>query len=87
MDDILRILSIDPLPHEFNGPFVRLILEESHDGFENGRLSGAIGSKDGDDLPLLNFEGDPPDRHNQTIERLYIFNLKQCFSPLIPPLP
>jgi hypothetical protein len=80
MDDLLGILSINPLTEKFDGSLIGLVFQKSHNRFEDRGLSCAVGSQDGNDLPFLNLQGDPPDRHDEPIKGLDVFYFKQSFT-------
>ena len=55
------------------GHLALMDVEQAGDGAKRGRLAGAVGAEQGDDLPIRDLEGDPAqNQHNVVVDDLEV---------------
>ena len=84
--DLVRVLPVDPLPHELDGALFRLLLleivEKAHDRLEGRRFPRPVGAQKGHDVALLDLEGDAVQGADQVVPGFDVVHLQhQSSSP------
>ena len=81
-NDLFGFQAVDLLPVKPDCPFVRLIVQVSHYGFQRGTLTCAVRAEYGPDLTLFNLERETSDHHDFAVVNLYVFRFKHSHCRL-----
>src|SRR5476651_2348154 len=76
--DLVGVHALDLAALEGDRALLRV--HDAADGFQYGRLAGAIGAQDSDDVALGHVEADAADRHDRTVVGLDVGGLEDGFG-------